>query len=218
MVDFAPARTMMVDTQVRPSDVTRYPVIQAMLEVPREVFVPAPRRAVAYVGENVPLPGGRVLLDPRTTAKMIDALDLQPRDLVLDVGCGTGYTAALIGRMAGAVVALEEDAERAAETEAALAAAGADNAAVVVGPLTSGWSAQAPYDAIIISGGGVETVPETITAQLAEGGRIAALFIADTVGTVCIGHAAAGSVTWRRAFNAHAPLLPEFVRPRGFAL
>lgn len=218
MVDFAPARTMMVDTQVRPSDVTRYPVIAAMLAVPREVFVPAPRRAVAYAGENVPLPGGRVLLDPRTTAKMIDALDIQPRDLVLDIGCGTGYTAALAARMAGAVVALEEDAGRAAETEGALAAAGADNVAVVSGPLVAGWAAQAPYDVIIVSGGAVETIPDAITAQLAEGGRIAALFNEGALGTVYIGRAAAGSVTWRRAFNAHAPLLTDFVRPRGFVL
>lgn len=218
MVDFAPARATMVDTQVRPADVTRFPVIEAMLTVPREVFVPAPRRAVAYAGENVPLPGGRVLLDPRTIGKMIDALDIQPRDLVLDVGCGTGYAAALIGRMAGAVVALEDDPARAAEAEAALAAAGADNVAVVSGPLASGWAEQAPYDVILISGGAVETVPETLTVQLAEGGRIAALFVEGALGTVCIGLATGGQVTWRRAFNAHAPLLPEFVRPRGFVL
>lgn len=218
MVDFAPARSTMVDTQVRPADVTRFPVIDAMLTVPREVFVPAPRRAVAYAGENIPLPGGRVLLDPRTIAKTIDALDIQPRDLVLDVGCGTGYAAALVGRMAGAVVALEDDAARVAEAEASLAAAGTDNVAVVTGPLASGWAAQAPYDVILISGGAVEAVPETITAQLAEGGRIAALFLEGALGTVCIGHATAGQVAWRRAFNAHAPLLPEFVRPRGFVL
>lgn len=218
MVDFAPARTMMVDTQVRPADVTRYPVIEAMLAVPREVFVPATRRAAAYVGENLPLPGGRVLLEPRTVAKMIDALDIQPRDLVLDVGCGTGYTSALIARMAGAVVALEEDTARAAEAEAALAAAGADNVAVVNGPLVAGWAAQAPYDVILISGGGVELVPDAITAQLAEGGRIAALFVDGGLGRVCIGHAAAGVVSWRRAFNAHAPLLADFTQPRGFVL
>lgn len=214
MADFAPARTTMVDTQVRPADVTRFPVIEAMLAVPREVFVPAPRRAVAYAGENVPLPGGRVLLDPRTIAKMIDALDIQPRDLVLDVGCGTGYAAALMGRMAGAVVALED--EGAAEAEAALAAAGTDNVAVVSGPLASGWGAQAPYDVILISGGGVEAVPETLTAQLAEGGRIAALFVEGALGTVRLGLATGGQVSWRYVFNAHAPLLPQFVRPRGF--
>lgn len=216
MADFSFARTTMVDTQVRPADVTRFPVIEAMLAVPREVFVPAPRRAVAYLGENVPLPGGRVLLDPRTIAKMIDGLAIQPRDLVLDVACGTGYTSALMGRMAGAVVALEEDAVRAAEVEAALVAADADNVAVVSGPLASGWSAQAPYDVILVSGGAVETVPETITTQLAEGGRIAALFNEGTLGIVCIGHAAAGQISWRRAFHAHAPLLSGFVRPRGF--
>jgi len=218
MADYAPARTIMVDTQVRPSDVTRFPVIEAMLTIPREVFVPPASRAVAYLGENVPLSDERVLLDPRTIAKTVDALDIQPRDLVLDVACGTGYVAAVAGHMAGGVVALEDGPARAAAAEAALATAGADNVAVVVGPLAAGWAGQGPYDVIIISGGAVELVPEAITAQLAEGGRIAALFEERGMGTLRIGLAAAGIVTWRNVFNAHAPVLREFMRPRVFTL
>ena len=217
MLDFAQARTTMVDTQVRPSDVTRFPVIEAMLAIPREVFVPRSRHEVAYAGRHIPLEGGRVVMEPRTLAKMLDALAVGPRDLVLDLGCGTGYSAALLGRMAGGVVALEEE-PFAPAAEAALAEAGAETVALVTGPLTGGWREQAPYDAVIISGGGVETIPEAVTAQLREGGRIVALFVDGALGTVRLGTAAAGGVTWRDQFNAHAPVLPGFVRARSFAL
>lgn len=118
MTDFAQRRTMMVDTQVRPNDVTSYPVIEAMLNVPREQFVPDSRRDVAYAGENLELAPGRVLLEPRTLGKMIDILDLQNSDLVLDIGSGFGYSAAIIARIAEAVVAVEDDPEMATQAEA----------------------------------------------------------------------------------------------------
>lgn len=218
MLDFAQARTTMVDTQVRPSDVTRFPVIEAMLTVPREVFVPAPRRAIAYAGENMPLPGGRVMLEARTLAKMIDALDPGPQDLVLDVACSNGYASAVLARIAGAVVALEDDATTATMADAALREAGAETVAVVQGDLTQGWPAQAPFDIIIISGGAVEAVPDALTAQLREGGRIAAVFQQGALGVVRIGLKTAAEVTWRDQFNAHAPLLAGFARQRGFTL
>lgn len=218
MLDFAQARTTMVDTQVRPSDVTRFPVIDAMLTVPREVFVPPARRAVAYAGENIPLAGGRVLLEPRTLAKMIDALDPAPDGLLLNVGCGTGYDAAVLARMTGAVVALESDAEAAAGAEVALRDAGADTVAVVHGPLQAGWPAQAPYDAILVSGGGVEEIPAAILDQLREGGRIAALFLQGDLGVAQLGVKTGNQVSWRSLFNAYAPLLSGFARPRAFSL
>src|SRR5690606_40440779 len=102
MTDFAARRTMMVDTQVRPNDVTKYPIIEAMLAVPREVFVPAASREAAYVGGNIEIAPGRVMLEPRTLAKMLGALDIQRGDLVLDVGCGLGYSAAVLARWAEA--------------------------------------------------------------------------------------------------------------------
>ena len=108
MPDFAARRTMMVDTQVRPNDVTKFPIIEAMLAVPREAYVPDARREAAYVGENLDLGQGRWLLEPRNFAKMLDALDIQPGDLVLDIGAGMGYSSAVLARMAKAVVALEE--------------------------------------------------------------------------------------------------------------
>ncbi|MCE5973531.1 protein-L-isoaspartate O-methyltransferase [Sinirhodobacter sp. WL0062] len=216
MQDFAARRTMMVDTQVRPNDVTKFPIIDAMLNVPREEFVPAARREAAYVGENVEIAPGRVLLEPRNFAKMLDALDIQPSDLVLDIGCGLGYSAAVIARMAEAVVALEEG-DLAPQAEATLAQAGADNAAVVAGDLAAGSAKHGPYDVIIIEGA-VEAVPQAILDQLKEGGRIAALFIEGALGTVRIGHKIDGDVTWRYAFNASAPLLPGFKASKSFML
>lgn len=217
MTDFAQRRTMMVDTQVRPNEVTSYPVIEAMLNVPREQFVPESRRDVAYVDNNIVLAPGRVLLEPRTLGKMMDALNLQNDDLVLDVGCGYGYSAAVMARIAEAVVAVEEDAAMAAEAESRLAAQDVFNVAVVQGPLAAGCAGQAPYDAILIEGA-VEQVPETLAGQLREGGRIVALFRESNLGTVRIGHKLDGRVNWRFAFNAAAPLLPGFARPRGFVL
>ena len=208
---------MMVDTQVRPNDVTKYNVIAAMLEIPREEFVPDSRRDVAYVGENIEIARGRVVLEPRTIAKMIDALDLQPTELVLNLAAGYGYTAAVLGRLAQAVVAVEEDAEMAAEATRRLAGIGADNVAVVQGPLAAGHKAEAPYDAILIEGA-IEELPGSLAEQLAEGGRIIALFLDATVGVVRSGVKLDGVITWRYAFNAGAPVLPGFRRVREFTL
>ena len=217
MTDFQQRRMMMVDTQVRPNDVTKYPVIAAMLDIPREDFVPDSRRDVAYVGDNVDLGHGRVLLEPRTLAKMIDTLDVQPTELVLDLGCGYGYAAAVLGRMAQAVVAVEELPDMAAAATERLATARADNVAVVQGRLTEGAAAQGPYDAILV-GGGIEELPEAIADQLAEGGRIVALFLEGALGVVRLGRKLDGRIDWRMAFNAAAPLLPGFARRPGFVL
>ena len=216
MQDFATRRTMMVDTQVRPNDVTKFPIIEAMLSVPREEFVPPARREAAYMGENIEIAPGRVLLEPRNFAKMLDVIDVQPHDLVLDIGCGLGYSAAVIARMAEAVVALEDE-TLAPQAEATLAQLGADNAAVVAGDLAAGAAKHGPYDAIVIEGG-VETVPAAIEAQLKEGGRIVALFMEGALGTVRLGHKIDGVVSWRYAFNAAAPLLPGFAAAKGFVL
>lgn len=217
MTDFATRRRMMVDTQVRPSDVTKFPIIDAMLSVPRELFVPAALREAAYADDILPLGGGRALLEPRTTGKMLDALDIQPSDLVLDLGCGLGYSAALIARLAEAVVAVEEDEAMAAEAQVNLSQTGADNAAVVAGPLAEGAARHGPYDAIMLEGG-AEQVPDAVTGQLREGGRIAAIFMEESLGVCRIGYKIDGSINWRFAFNATAPLLPGFAREQAFAL
>ncbi|MCB2135001.1 MAG: protein-L-isoaspartate O-methyltransferase [Rhodobacteraceae bacterium] len=217
MTDFAARRTMMVDTQVRPNDVTKFPIIEAMLSVPREAFVPAPRREAAYAGENLDLGGGRIMLEPRTLAKMLDALDIRPQDVVLDIGCGLGYSAAVIARLADVVVAVEDDADRAAQAQTRLSDEGADNAAVMEGALAEGAAKHGPYDVIVIEGA-VETVPDALAAQLKDGGRIGCIFMEGALGVCRVGHKADGWIVWRYAFNAGAPVLPGFARPREFSL
>lgn len=217
MTDFAARRTMMVDTQVRPNDVTKFPIIEAMLAVPREAFVPAQQREAAYVGGNIDVGGGRVMLEARTLAKMLDALNLQPTELVLDVACGLGYSTAVIARMVEAVVAIEELPELAAQAQARLAAEGVDNAAVIEAPLAQGMAKHGPYDAIIVEGA-VETLPEAIADQIKEGGRIACIFMERALGVCRIGHKIDGRVAWRFAFNASAPVLNGFAERPAFAL
>lgn len=217
MSDFPARRVMMVDTQVRPSDVTKFPIIEAMLAVPREAYVPDAMREAAYMGENVEIAQGRVVLEARSFAKLLDALDIQPADLVLDLGCGLGYSTAVIARLADAVVAVEENDALAAEAQRTLSAQGVDNAAVIVGPLAGGDAKHAPYDVITVQGG-VETVPDALLAQLREGGRIGAIFVEGALGIARVGYKIDGVVTWRYAFNAAAPLLPGFAARREFRL
>ena len=217
MTDFALRRRMMVDTQVRPSDVTKFPIIDAMLTVPRELFVPAARREAAYVGENIDLGGGRAILDPRTQSKMLDALDVRPGDLVLDIGPAHGYSAAVLARLADAVVAVEEDADMAKEAEQALAEAGILNVAMVTGPLTEGAPKHGLYDVIVIEGA-IQHLPEGLCGQLAEGGRIGALFMEGQLGVARVGHCIDGAISWRDVFNASAPVLPGFAAETAFAL
>jgi len=217
MSSYSARRVMMVDTQVRPQDVTKFPIIEAMLAVPREVYVPTARREAAYVGENLPLGGSRVMLEARTLSKMLDALDIQPNEVVLDLGCGLGYSSAVIARMADAVVAVEEDEALAAEAQRILAAEGVDNAAVVAGPVAAGCAKCGPFDAITLQGG-VEEVPQALIDQLKDGGRIAALFMDGPLGAMKIGHKAGNKLVWRFAFNAAAPVMAGFASRHAFAL
>jgi protein-L-isoaspartate(D-aspartate) O-methyltransferase len=217
MIDFASRRVTMVDTQVRPSDVTKFPIIAAMLAVRREIYMPDARREAAYVGEDVDLGDGRVVLQARTLAKLLDALDLQPTELVLDLGCGYGYSSAVIAQLAEAVIAVEADETIAAEAQRRLAVEGVDNAVVIQGPLDRGAAKHGPYDAVILQGG-VEVVPDAILAQLREGGRIAAIFMTGPLGKAMIGYKFDGRVTWRFSFNATAPVISGFAAPRGFVL
>ena len=217
MTDYARRRLIMVDTQIRPSDVTKFPVIDAMLSVPRERFVPADRREAAYVGENLAIAPGRVMLDPRTLAKMCDTLDLRADEAVLDLGCGTGYSCAVLAHMAGAVVGVEDLPGMAAEAETILAEIGADNASVIEGAPTEGAPRHGPYDVIVLQGG-IEVLPPALMDQLRPGGRIVALFMDGALGTVRIGYRTPAGLSWRDIFNAAAPVLPGFARKQEFQL
>ncbi|MCC7319825.1 MAG: protein-L-isoaspartate O-methyltransferase [Rubellimicrobium sp.] len=217
MADYATRRTLMVDTQVRPQDVTRFPIIDAMLNVPRERFVPQALREAAYIGESLPLGPGRVLLEARTFAKMLEHLAIGPEDSVLHVAAGLGYGSAVMARMAQFVAALEDDADRARAAEAALSETGSDNVAVFRAPLDAGAPQAGPYDAILIEGG-IEILPDAIAAQLKDGGRIAAVFMDGPLGEVRLGLMAGRRISWRGAFNATAPVLAGYARAAAFTL
>lgn len=217
MTDFAARRNAMVDCQIRPSDVTKFPIISAFLSVPRESFVPDDMREVAYADGQVALDSGRVMIEPRTLAKMLDALDVSGSDMVLDVASGAGYGAVILSKMAEAVVALEDNEQQVAEAETLLAAQGVDNVAAVMGDLATGAAKHGPYDAILIEGG-VETVPGEIVAQLKEGGRMAAILMDGAVGRASVGVRRGKDIHWRFVFDATAPVLPGYAKINEFAL
>ena len=217
MTNFTARRTMMVDTQVRPSDVTKFPIIDAMLSVPREVYVPATMQEAAYIGENLDIAAGRVVLEPRTFGKMLDALMIDVDDVVLDIACGLGYSTAVLAQMCDFVVAVEDDDARAVQAQETLSAQGVDNAAVMTGPLAEGSAKSGPYDIIMVQGA-VHTVPDALLDQLREGGRIACIFAEDALGVVRIGLKIDGTVNWRFAFNAGAPVLTGFEKQAAFSL
>lgn len=207
----------MVDTQVRPSDVTKFPIIDAMLSVPREAFVPSTMREAAYVGENLDIGGGRVLLEPRTLAKMLDVLDIKPTEVILDIAPGLGYSTALLAHMAEFVIGVEDDESRAEEAQSILSEQGIDNAAIISGALVEGAAKSGPYDVIILQGA-VEVLPDSLLAQLKDGGRIVSIFAEGDLGVVRIGYKMGQRINWRMAFNAGAPVLTGFAKKAEFAL
>ena len=216
MTDFAAAREAMVDTQVRTSDVTRYAIIDAMLRVPRELFVPKARRDVAYAEAEIPLAQGRAMPTARTLAKMLDAAEIGRSELVLELAPGTGYSTALMARLAAAVLAIEPDAGLAAQATQALQRLEALNAVVSQGDPTAGDPAHGPYDVIFINGA-VERVPEALTDQLKDGGRLVAIFLERGVGQCRVVLRVGETLATRYAFDATAPLIPGFEAKRAFA-
>ncbi len=221
MIDFARLRQSMVDSQIRANDVTDPRILAAMLELPRERFAPEDRRGLAYIDDDLPLrdtaPGkpARYLMEPMVLAKLVQALDIDAKNKVLDVGAATGYSAALLGRLAGRVVALEEDHGLAAIAARNLAELGAGNVTLVTGPLVAGWQAEQPYDAMLVNGS-VEFVPEALLNQLAEGGRIGAVTRNGNSSRATIYTRVAGSVASRPVFDAAVPPLPGFAAPKTF--
>jgi protein-L-isoaspartate(D-aspartate) O-methyltransferase len=215
MIDLAKARRMMVDGQVRPSDMTDHAVIAAMGEVPRERFVPDDLAAVAYLDRDVPVDPKRSLLKPMVIARMVQALELKDGSKVLDVAGGTGYTAAILARLAGSVVALEDDAARTKRCGELAREFGATNVTAVSGPLDAGWPALAPYDAIIVNGA-CEVEPQTLLRQLGDGGRLAVIFGTAPATKAMLYRVDNGEIGYRPLFNAAAPLLPVFAKVSAF--
>ena len=216
MTDFAQARATMVDRQVRPSDVTSFPIIDAMLRIPRERFVPKGQEPVAYADAPVRLSAGREMIEPRAFAKMLDGARIGPDDLVLDVAPGLGYSTAVIASMAAAVIAVEPDEAMAAAASAAIEALEIDNALVQAGDAAAGVPSHGPYDAIFV-GGGVAAAPEALGAQLKEGGRLVAIDMGPNGGRAVAYVRFGDRLMPRRLFDAAAPILPGFEAEESFA-
>jgi protein-L-isoaspartate(D-aspartate) O-methyltransferase len=220
MIDFAEARHMMVDGQVRTYDVTDLRVLAAMLEIPREHFVPEDKQALAYADRDQVVANAkdgraaRYLLKPAVLARLVQEAEIAETDRVLDVGCATGYSSAILSKLAGTVFALEDDPRLASVAKEKLAALGATNVMVATGALTAGAPAHAPYDVILLNGA-TEVVPQGLCRQLKNGGRLACVF-GRSPGRATIYRSGSGHVTGHAVFDAAAPLLPGFAKPPGF--
>lgn len=209
MIDYTAARTAMVDGQIRPSDVTKFPIIQAFLATKREVFIPQDMQEIAYVGDHLALSSERMLLDARILAKMLEATNIQPNEMVLDIACGMGYSTAIIAHLAEAVVGIESDPTLVAKATENLANQSIDNAVIIKSDLTKAAPKHGPYDVIILQGS-VEKIPETLLQQLNNGGRICAIFSTNQSGICRIGYKNNDKITWRNNFDATAPALAGF--------
>lgn len=216
-MDLALARKHMVDSQVRPNDVPDLRLQSAMERLPREAFVPANRRHLAYIEADVPLFDGRWLLQARDLSKLIHGAAIQPGDLVLDVGCGYGYSSAVMAGLCGVVVGLEEDEAVVAKASETLTGLGIDNAVAVQGNLAQGCAKQGPYDVIVVAGG-VATGWDALLDQLKpDVGRMVAIVMERGVGQATLFTRAGNSIGRRRLFEAHPPgVLPGFNHSEGF--
>ena len=217
MADFAALRQTMIDTQLRTNKVTNAQVLAAMGDIPREMFVPEDRASLAYIDEDIRIGKSRCMLEPMILARMIQATEVGPEDVVLDVACGAGYSAAVLGRIARAVVAVESDTELAGAARARITKLGLDNVVVEMGPINAGWSGQAPYDIILVNGSCGE-ISDAIFSQLAEGGRLCAIMRgAGGTGMAKLFVKSGGGVSSRGLFDASVPALPEFDLDEGFS-
>jgi len=208
-LNFEDLRIKMVDNQLRTTDVTDKPLLQAFLDVPRENFVPSARMPLAYIDDDVLVSDGRYLMQPSPFAKMAQLANIQPEDAVLDIGCATGYSSAVLSRVARSVVAVECDADLAEQAASNLASLGFENVVVVNAPLQGGHASGGPYDVVLIEGS-VDHVPASLFDQLKNGGRLVVVEGAGNSGKSMIYVKNDGIVSGRRAFNSAVKALPGF--------
>ena len=215
-VDFAAARANMVDCQLRTNKVKDARLIHAFETVPRELFVPESQRSIAYVDEDLRVGAGRYLIEPMVLARLLQAADISPEDLVLEVGGASGYGTAVLSHLGATIVSLESDKDLAAAAAEAQADVGIDNVLIVQGPLNQGYGKQAPYNVIVINGA-VGEISEAISDQLADGGRLVTVVREDAgPGRAVLLQRRGAHISSRVLFDAATPLLPEFARSPGF--
>jgi protein-L-isoaspartate(D-aspartate) O-methyltransferase len=217
MQDFELSRQNMVDCQIRTSDVTAHRVLSAFQTVPRERFVPSNMAELAYIDEDIEVADDRYVMEPAPFAKLVQAAAIGSEDVVLDIGCGTGYSSAVLSRFASLVIALEEDPDLAKTAAKTLADLDYDNVAVVEGPLNKGYAAEGPYDVIFV-GGCVDVVPAGLFEQLREGGKLVVVEGAGNTGTARLYLRSGEDISGRRLFNCAVKPLPGFQKKAEFAL
>jgi len=209
MMDYAAVRHNMVESQLRTNKVTNWDLIDAMEDIPRERFVPQQLSSLAYIDEDLMVAPGRYLMEPMVLARLLQAASITKEDVALDIGCATGYSSAVLGRLAGTVVGLEADAALAEAASKTLSAVGADNIIVVSGDLAQGYSRQGPYDVILFSGG-IPYVPTAVSDQLAEGGRMVAVLRGpgEAIGHATLWVKLRGELSHLVVCDASVPALP----------
>lgn len=215
-MDFSIARQSMVKSQIRPNQVNDPAVLSAMAELPRETFLPKALQGVAYVDEDLPLGNGRHLMEPCVLARLLQAATIQSTDVALVIGCTTGYSAAVLSRLASAVVAVESDAKLVQAATNTLAELRIDTVAVMQGELREGCPKQAPFDVIVLDGA-VSEIPDALVEQLADGGRlVAAVRKNQAVGRGGLIVRRGDVIARRELFDATVPWLPGFEPAPGF--
>jgi len=215
-MDFELARNNMVDSQIRPNKVTDTLVISALRSVPREKFVPDTKKGTAYLDRCLSVLPNRFIMEPMVFARLVQLAGIQRTDVVLDVGCATGYSSAVLSKIASTVVALEENTELVNQATEVLHDIGVDNAAVVEGEMCEGLPKQGPYDVIVINGS-VSRIPEGLRSQLSEGGRLVAVVREKGVGRATLMTRQGGAFGYRVAFDANIQPLPGFETEDAFA-
>lgn len=215
MTDFARARRTMVDNQLRTSGITDWRILDVMNRVPREVFVPEDRRALAYIDENLPLSASRVLLAPASLARLIQLAGIGADDHVLDVGCGTGYSTSVLAGLGASAVGIDDDAVLTGKASQTLETLGTDNASVVSGALEDGAAGKGPFDVILIEGA-VDRVPDALLAQLKDGGRLIAVIGQGHAGVAHVFVRSGTDISSRPAFNVSLPPIAAFARTAEF--
>ncbi len=220
MVDAAEQRHNMVESQVRPSDVTDRRILRAMSELPREVFVPSSMRSLAYMDEKVELKAAssdapaRYLMAATPLAKMIQLAEVNATDVVLDIGCGTGYSTALLSQLAESVVGLESDKNLADQATKNLMEL-ADNTAIVTGALSEGYQSEGPYDVIFINGA-IAIEPDKVLQQLKDQGRLVVVLSETGFGKAYLFKRSDSNIAKRSVFDLSVPVLPGFEKDKEF--